>query len=502
MELETNFLGDFIDGEFHKGLSSHSWTLRSPADRDDLVLEVCSSLSHVDQACMSARRAFLKWRAFSLEERKEKILSLKGLFDRSLDKMALCISRETGKPFWEAKQEALALSSKISATLESLKLVSGEEMEDLFPGVRGRVSYQPRGVMAVIGPFNFPAHLPNGHMIPALLMGNTIVFKPSEKTPLTGQFLTQIFSEASFPPGVINMVQGTSSTGQALVNHKEVDGVLFTGSYGVGRKIKEQTLNDHWKLLALEMGGKNTSVVWKGVSLKKALYENIVGAFLTSGQRCSSTSQLVLHKDIYDEFLSFFSQSVKTLKVGHWKEDSFMGPLIDESALKRHLWFQKQAIKEGGELVMEGKALHLKHKGYYVSPSVVRVKGRSPSSVYQNSEIFTPSLAVYSVSEFEEAVEIIHQSGYGLAVSFFSKEDTLYKRALREVKAGLIHWNRSTCGASARLPFGGRGKSGNDRAAGFFSLQYCSVPVGSLEDLSEWDAKNVPLPPGLKIQFA
>lgn len=470
-----------------------SWILRSPADLEDYVLEVQSSSDHVHQACLAARKAFPIWSQWSLEKRKEKIFSLKKIFDSYLEPIALSISRETGKPLWESRQEAQALSSKISVTVDSLELTKNKDIPNVFPGVTGRIRYQARGVMAILGPFNFPAHLPNGHIIPSLLAGNTLVFKPSEKTPLTGQHLTQIFKEADFPPGVFNMVHGSSQIGQDLVKHKDIDGVLFTGSYEVGRKIKEQILEDHWKILALEMGGKNTSVVWKDASLKKSLYENWLGAFLTSGQRCSSTSQLIVHQDIFDQFVSLFCQGVQGLKVDHWKKDSFMGPLIDESSVERHLAFQNKAVKEGGEILLKGKALDLEFKGHYVSPSVLLVDRRSHSSSYQNREIFTPSLSIYSVSHFEEALEIVHQSGYGLAVSIFSEKLEIYKRALREIRAGLIHWNRSTCGASARLPFGGRGKSGNDRPAGYFSLQYCFVPVASLEDGGEVDFKKAPL---------
>lgn len=497
----SDFLGDFINGQFILGEASKAWEVMSPADLEDQVVRAQSSFSHLDQAVFAARKAFPSWSGLSFEKRKEKLLRLKEIFERNIHKTASIVSRETGKPLWESTTEAKALASKVSLTLEqSIQWVKEREIPNALPGgVNGFIFYKPRGVLAVLGPFNFPAHLPNGHIVPALLMGNTVLFKPSEKTPLTGQWLTQMIGEAGFPEGVFNLLQGDFSMGEKIVKHRDIDALLFTGSYNVGRKIKEQILDHHWKLLALEMGGKNTSIVWKDASLEKALYENILGAFLTSGQRCSATSQMALHEDIFDEFVDGFQQLAQKIKIGYWKDSVFMGSLIDEAAFKRHFKFQSLAQKEGGEIILEGKSLELKRRGYYVSPSLVFMKSRDKKSSYQQSEIFTPSLAFYKISDFEEGIRLFHASGYGLSLSIFSKTKSLYQKALREARAGLIHWNKSTSGASARLPFGGRGKSGNDRPAGDFSIQYCSVPVASLQDESPLNPES--FLPGINFSF-
>jgi len=328
MKQETiKFLGDYINGSFVLNDSPDGkWDIISPADNKDKVLEPSFKYEHVDQACAAAREAYKTWRHTSLEERKNYLNKLKEIFLSKSEELALVISRETGKPLWETRTEAKALSGKISITIDhSLKLVEERHLENALPNVDGYVRFKSRGVMSVIGPFNFPAHLPNGHIVPALLTGNTIVYKPSDKTAAVGQFYAQMIHEAGFPDGVFNLVQGLGETGRRIVTHQEVDGVLFTGSYDVGLKIKQDTLRQHWKILALEMGGKNVSVVWEDADLEKAVYENIIGSFLSSGQRCSCTSKIILHERIKDQFIDVFYETAKKIKIGHCQKMCSMG---------------------------------------------------------------------------------------------------------------------------------------------------------------------------------
>ena len=495
------FKGSYINGKF-TGLDNpdEEWDVKSPSDLSDQVLTVAARNDHVEEACDVAQRAFKDWRKTSLEERKNQLLKLQNIYREHSEELARVIARETGKPFWEAKTEAAAMANKISITIEhSLRLVEETKIEGALPKVDGYIRFKPRGVMAVLGPFNFPGHLPNGHIIPALLMGNTIVFKPSDKTPAVGQFMAELFHKAEFPKGVFNLVQGKSETGRRLVVNEHVDGILFTGSYDVGLKIKQETIRHYWKLLALEMGGKNTAIVWKDADLKKAIYENIVGAFVTAGQRCSCTSKIVLHKSIKDQFLDTFYETAKKLKIGHWQEDNFMGSLISEDSVENYIRFQEIAKREGNESLMRGKALELDYQGHYVTPSITLVKEFDPKSVYQNHEIFGPNVGVYEVDDFEEALAITNSSGFGLVASVFSKDRALYEKALLEAKVGLVNWNRTTNGASSKMPFGGMGKSGNDRPSGDFAIQYCSVPVASLEDTTEFNPASVM--PGVDYQY-
>lgn len=483
------FAGDFISGKFIKvEKADGQFKDLSPADLNDHIMTVTYQLDHIDRACNAAKDAYMGWARLSTDERKVYLLKLKDLFVAHEAEMAEAISRDTGKALWDATTEAKALAGKIDITLnESLKLVKEERINNALPQVDGVIRYRSRGVMAVVGPFNFPAHLPNGHIIPALITGNTIVYKPSEQTPAVGQLYAQLVERAQFPAGVFNMVHGEAETGRRLVAHEFVDGILFTGSYEVGLKIKQETLTHYWKILALEMGGKNATVVWDDADIDKAIYETLVGAYMSTGQRCSGTSRVILHDKIADQFTDRFYQAAKKLSIGHWSKNPFMGPLINGAAVEKYIRFQEMANRENCESLMRGKALELEHKGHYVTPSIHLVKAFDPKSLYQKTEIFGPNVAIYRSSDFDNALEMVNSTGYGLVMALFSKNKELYETALLKARVGLLNWNRTTNGASSRLPFGGMGKSGNDRPSAHFAIQYCTVPVASLEDPTTLD---------------
>ncbi len=494
------YKGDYIDGEFVKPKRSDgSWAIESPADLKDHVIAVESSYDHVGMACSAAKAAYRTWAHMPLNERKEYLLKLKAAFQARSDEMAELIAREVGKPMWEAKTEAAALANKIDITLEhSLRLIADEHVANALPGIEGVIRYKPRGVMAVVGPFNFPAHLPNGHIIPALVSGNTVVFKPSDKTPAVGQLMAEIVHQAGLPKGVFNLIQGQSEASRRLVQHDDVDGVLFTGSYEVGLKIKKDTLDHYWKILALEMGGKNSTVIWSDADMKKAVYETLVGAYMTTGQRCSCTSKVIIHRSLRDQFIETFHDNAKKIAVGHWSTNSFMGPLISKDSVEKYLRFQEIAKREGAECIMRGKQLDVGYEGYYVTPSIHTVDRFNRESVYQKNEIFGPNIAIYTVDEIDEALNIVNASGFGLVMALFTKDRALYDKAFLDAKVGLLNWNRTTNGSSSRLPFGGMGKSGNDRPSGHFAIQYCTIPVASLEDPT---ALPIKFPPGLPYEF-
>lgn len=493
------FRGDFINGNWMlPERTDEEWEVHSPANLKDKVLGVTARFDHVDQAVGAARQAFLPWAHLGVEKRKPYLIRLKEIFLSRGAELAEILARETGKPLWEAKTEVAALASKIDITLNhSLRQIAEEEIKDALPGISGFVRHKARGVMAVVGPFNFPAHLPNGHIIPALIAGNTVVFKPSDKTPATAQWMAECYEKAEFPKGVFNLLHGRSETGKRLANHDQVDGVLFTGSYEVGLKIKQDTLTHHWKILALEMGGKNASVIWHDAEMKKAVFESLVGSFMTAGQRCSCTSRIILHRQIADQFVEQFYAAAKKLKIGHWRDEVFMGPLISSDSVEKFIRYQEIAKREGAESLMRGKALSLDHDGYYVTPSINLVKEFDPKSVYQKSEIFGPNVAIFTVDTIEEALAINNSSGFGLVMSLFTKDRSLFEKALVEAQVGVLNWNRTTNGASSKLPFGGMNKSGNDRPSGNLAIQYCTVPVASLEDHTLYSGSN--MPPGLNF---
>jgi succinylglutamic semialdehyde dehydrogenase len=487
------YLGDYFEGRFHSveegdGLLEN----KSPADLSENVINVPYKYSNVDNACESASKAFLEWSQLPLQTRINAVLKLKDIFEENKEKIADCISRETGKPLWDSQSEVMAMINKIPITIEhGLKLVEDITIKEALPGVLGRVRFKPRGVMAVVGPFNFPGHLPNGHIIPALVTGNTVVFKPSELTPATGQLYAECIDRAGFPAGVFNLVQGVGETGKRLSEHELVDGILFTGSYEVGLRIKQATMTQYWKIHALEMGGKNATIIWDDANMDKAIYETLIGGFMSSGQRCSCTSRVLVHEKVYGQFLDKYYEAAKKLEVGYWADNPFMGPLINAKSLDTYLRFQDIALREGAEKIMRGKQLELSKKGYYVTPSIYAVKEANANSVYQKSEIFGPNVAVFKVNDLGQALDINNSTGYGLVTSIFTQSRETYEHVYSRARSGLVNWNRTTNGASSKLPFGGVDKSGNDRATSTFAVYYCTIPIACLEDETAFDAKKV-----------
>lgn len=469
----------------------------NPGDPSDVVGEFPWEVSAIDEAISAAQRAFANWRDTPLSERSALLRRYAEALGRRKESMAEAISREMGKALWEARGEAGAMVAKVGITLEDgMRLVADHQPE----GVQGRVRYLPRGVMAVIGPFNFPGHLPNGHIIPALATGNTVVFKPASHTPMVGQIMAECFDEAGLPPGVFNLVQVPGRHCDTLVAHRDVDGVLFTGSTGVGMHIEALTLEQHWKITALEMGGKNAAIVLDDAPFDLALYEVLTGAFLTSGQRCTATSRIICQRGIADRFAEKLAEATRTLNVGVQSDPNiFMGPLIDMKAAETfHAW-QTTAEREGAETLAAGGMMENAPipGGAYVRPSLHRIHHIDAASTYQREELFAPDAAIYTVDSLEEAMALADDTEYGLAASIFSASEASYLEVVRHVRAGVINWNRSTVGASSKLPFGGLKASGNGHPAALFSTLYCTYPVASLENDKPYDPDS--LLPGITL---
>jgi succinylglutamic semialdehyde dehydrogenase len=486
-KFKFRWLGNFIDGQFTLPSDPNgSWADKSPADLNDEIGTIAYSYASVDEAVKAARSAFKTWRRKPFSERAELLKKYQAALKRREDELVELIGREVGKPYWEAKTEVGAMTNKVDITLtESMKLVADLDVPNVMEGTHGATRYRALGVAAIVGPFNFPGHLPNGHIVPALATGNTVVFKPSEKTPLVGQLMAECFQEAGFPKGVFNLIQGEKEVGRRLCVHEGVDAVLFTGSYEVGTRIKQDTLQQHWKLLALEMGGKNPAIVWEDADLDVAIHETLVGCYLTAGQRCSATSRILVHRKVLPEFLERFHARAKAFKIGHPSDDPFMGPLVESGAVDRYMKFLGIAQREGAEIVMRGKALELDRPGNYVAPSICLIKDSSleaaRKSIYQQTEVFGPNAAILEIEDLDEAVALANVTQYGLVASVFSRARETYERALDGLQMGLVNWNKSTVGASSRLPFGGLKKSGNHFPTALTSTLYCTTPVASLE---------------------
>lgn len=489
MKARTKFQirGNLIHGRFSSAVDpSGEWKSMSPADLSDELGTFSYSYADIDRAVQSAREAFKTWRKVTLEERQTFLQKYRDALHHRTEELVEAIAREVGKPLWEAKTEVATMLNKVDVTIQDgLKLVSGFEIASISEGTLGACRFRPHGVMLVLGPFNFPGHLPTGHIVPALLTGNTVVFKPSEKAPLVGQIVAECFEQAGFPQGVFNLIQGEREVGRRLCVHEGIDGVLFTGSYEVGTRIKQDTLQQHWKILALEMGGKNPAIVWEDADIELALLEVFFGAFATAGQRCASTSRVIVHSSLANEFVERLHQRAKAFQIGHPLYNPFMGPLIDATVVDRYMKFMGIAQREGCEIVMRGKQLKLETEGHYVTPSICRIAGGTAKaavkSVYQQTELFAPNLVVIETVDLDEAIALANATQYGLVSSVFTRSKEVYGKCFEDLEFGLINWNRSTVGASSRLPFGGIKKSGNHWPAGLYSSLYCAYPVASLE---------------------
>lgn len=497
--------GNFIDGRFIQtskaGDLNGEWLSKSPADQKDVLGTFLYSYHAIDEAVSAASAAFDPWRKLDGALRAEFLKKYQAAIKRREAILTEAIAREVGKPLWESKTEISAMLNKVDVAInESMKLVANYEIQKIMENTTGACRYRPLGVMAVIGPFNFPGHLPNGHIVPALLTGNTVVFKPSEKAPMVGQIMAECFEEAGLPRGVFNLVQGQGEVGRRLCVHEDVDGVLFTGSYEVGTRIKQDTLQQHWKLLALEMGGKNPAIVWSDANLELAIQETLIGAYITAGQRCSATSRIIVQNKNLEEFVEKFHQRAKAFVIGHPLDNPFMGPLIESSAVDRYMKFLGIALREGCEIVMRGKSLELPFEGSYVTPSICWSKDSSleyaRKSVFQQTELFAPCVSIVGVDSLEEAIAQANCTQYGLVASVFTLDRANYEKCLSDLEMGLVNWNKSTVGASSRLPFGGFKKSGNHFPTALSATLYCAMPVSSLE-VSEPKTAAVGAYPGL-----
>ena len=470
------YLGNYIKGKF--AFSSHEKNFFdkahiSPADFKDQIFTQPKALSApVDLACETGKNAYLPWTKLSIKARVEKLFPLKQIIKKNLAVLSQTVSRETGKPLWESESEVKALIAKIDFVL---KEGLDRRRTQIVPKAEGRIRFKSRGLFIVIGPFNFPLHLPLGQILPALLAGNTVIFKPSEKSPASGQKLAEMFHKLKLPPGVFQMIQGGKGLSQKLCRHSLGDGVLFTGSFQAGQKIKESLVKDHSKILALEMGGYNSALIWDSSEMDRALSETLKGCFWTAGQRCSSTSQIILNKKISSEFIKKFIPLAQKTTVDHWSKNPFMGCVIDKFAVQRFFSFQKEIRRLGGKTLLEGKKTQDKN-GHYISPGVYKMKF-NPSSSFGTKETFTPQVVIYETTHLEEALKMINHSGYGLSLSVFSGNKKVCDEIFYQAKVGIINYALSSVGASGYLPFGGLGKSGNDRPAGAFAMDFCVTPL-------------------------
>ncbi|MSQ90218.1 MAG: aldehyde dehydrogenase family protein [Phycisphaerales bacterium] len=489
---------DFIDGTFRELRSAtdsggcESVASCDPAEPTTAVWSGSAELGHVDLAVSAARRAAESWRGSGEASRRTRLGAWREVLIANEERIARLITLETGKTLAESHLEAKALAEKVSITLEpqSSSRVTGFDFA-VSPTRRGVCAFRPHGVVAVLGPFNFPAHLPNGHFLPALLAGNTVVFKASERAPAVGQLLAELAELAAFPKGVFNVIAGGPRVAALLCDHDAIDGILFTGSWSVGRRILAANLDRPGRLIALEMGGSNAAIVCSDCHLKQAVIECVRSAFATAGQRCTCTRRIIVDASIADAFIPLFAKVASTLVIGPGDSHDpvFMGPVISSAARDAVLLFQSQRARAGAVVILP--ATKLDRAGWFISPGVLQVQRFDAAT---DEECFGPIVQIAVAESDEDAITQANASQFGLAAAVFTASEDRWQRIAPQIRAGCINWNVGTAGASSRLPFGGLGRSGNNRPAAAFSLDYCVAPIAHLEERTD----AAPLPQGMR----
>ena len=425
-----------------------------------------------------ARAGWPAWAAHSHSYRIEAVRRFANVVRTKEAEFADLIARETGKPFWEAKTEVAAVVNKVQISIEAYAERTPQRRMEAALGNKIAVRHKPHGVLAVLGPYNFPAHLPNGHIVPALIAGNAVVFKPSEKTPATGAMLVSCFHEAGVPEDVLRLLIGGPDEGRSLAGQPGIDGLLFTGSARAGSMIHKQFADVPQKILALELGGNNPLVVWNSRDIDAAATLAVQSAYLTAGQRCTAARRLIVEDGIEGPLLEAIGRLIDRMIVDEPFADPqpFMGPVIDNGAAN-HVQEQWLNLMMKGGKPLRRLDRPVKDRPY-LTPALIDV---TDAKDRPDEEIFGPVLQVIRVKDFDAAIDEVNNTRFGLAASLVGGTPELYDKFWANVRAGVINWNKPTNGAPSNAPFGGVGLSGNHRPSAFYAADYCAYPVTSSE---------------------
>lgn len=466
----------------------------NPADASVVWSGHTATSDDVDDAITAARAAFPGWAKTPLAERRAICERFAELVKDNAEQIAQTISREMGKPLWETRTEAAAMAGKIAISIKAQDERAGTRETDMAGGT-AVLRHRPHGVAAVFGPYNFPAHLPNGHIVPALLAGNTVVFKSSELTPLTGIKAVKLWEQAGLPAGVLNLVTGALDTGKALASHPGIDALLFTGSAATGKLLHEQAACQPGKLLALEMGGNNPLVVDDVANIDAAVATIVQSAFLSSGQRCTCARRLFVPAGgAGDALLQRLIEVTRGLVIGPWDADPapFMGPVVSAKVTRQILDAQHALVELGGIALL--RAERLPAGPAFVSPGIIDL---SAAHDVPDQEYFGPLLSVYRTQNFDQAIAMANDTRFGLSAGLLADDAACWAQFRDEIRAGIVNWNQQTTGASGSAPFGGPGDSGNLRPSAYYAADYCAYPMASIEK----PALELPesLSPGLSL---
>jgi succinylglutamic semialdehyde dehydrogenase len=490
MNTHTHFIaGSWLAGEGHDIQSI------DPAKKNIIWQAKSASQEQVNSAVKAARSAFVAWSNLTFSERLVFVKKFSELLAQNKQALALSIAQETGKPLWETATEVGAMIGKIALSEKAYHERTGT-VENAMPLGKAFIRHKPHGVVAVFGPYNFPGHLPNGHIVPALLAGNTIVFKPSDLTPLVAEKTLELWQQAGLPAGVLNMVQGEVETGKALASHSGLDGLFFTGSSRTGRLLHEQFAGHPGKILALEMGGNNPLIVKEAADTKAVVHDIIQSAFVTSGQRCTCARRLFIQQgEAGDVIIDKLIEATNNIQVGMYDAEAqpFMGAMVSQHAASLMVKAQQQLLTLGAKSLVELK--HLDIESGFVSPGIVDVTDIIKDM--PDEEHFGPLLKVIRYTDFDQAIDEANNTSFGLSAGLLADNQADYEHFYKRIRAGIVNWNRPITGASGAAPFGGIGDSGNHRASAYYAADYCAYPVASVE----LEKTTLPgtLSPGLSI---
>ncbi|NNA02076.1 succinylglutamate-semialdehyde dehydrogenase [Pseudomonas lundensis] len=485
----------YIAGAWQNG-QGEAFESLNPVTQQVLWSGQGADASQVDAAVNAARQAFAGWAKRSFDARLTVLEAFAASLKTNADALARCIGEETGKPLWESATEVTSMINKVAISVQSYRERTGEKSGPLGDAT-AVLRHKPHGVVAVFGPYNFPGHLPNGHIVPALLAGNCVVFKPSELTPKVAELTVKCWIEAGLPAGVLNLLQGARDTGIALAAHAGIDGLFFTGSSRTGNALHQQFAGRPDKILALEMGGNNPLVVDQVADVEAAVYTIIQSAFISAGQRCTCARRLLVPEGAWgDSLLTRLVEVSQRIEVGAFDQQPapFMGSVISLQAARALMDAQEVLLGSGAVALLEMSQPD--SNAALLTPGIIDVTEVSERS---DEELFGPLLQVIRYADFDAAIAQANNTAFGLAAGLLSDSEARYQQFWLESRAGIVNWNKQLTGAASSAPFGGIGASGNHRASAYYAADYCAYPVASLETPTL--ALPTALTPGVRLSF-
>ncbi|WP_031309401.1 succinylglutamate-semialdehyde dehydrogenase [Sphingobium sp. C100] len=446
-----------------------------PASRELVWEGPVANADDCRHAIATARAALPGWRALPVDQRIAVVRRYAEVLEERRAMLAQLIARETGKLLWESDAEVGSMIAKVAVSIKAHAERTGERAADM-PFGRAVLRHRGHGVMAVLGPYNFPGHLPNGHIVPALIAGNAVLFKPSEITPATGAAMAEAWAAAGLPDGLLTVVQGGRATGEALVAG-DIDGLLFTGSAGAGAALRRALIDRPHVIMALELGGNNPLIAWDSPEAAASIIVN--SAFITTGQRCSCARRLIVPEGaVGDAIVEATAALAARLPIAAWNEpgEAFMGPLVSDQAAAAAHRAVSDLIARGAQVIRPFDGVQ-DRSAAFVTPALLDVTGVDAP----DAEIFAPVLTIMRVPHFDAAIATANATSFGLSAGLISQDEALWRRVVEESRAGVVNRNRPTTGAAGNMPFGGLGASGNHRPSAYYAADYCAYPIASFE---------------------